>query len=162
REDRADRDAGHPHRGARGGAGRPQVGRRRARERRAAHQRRDRRLIRSAGRGGHPRSGPHPPTPPTFIRRAHPSPRNPMTSLPVLADRESLASLAAAQRDLIRSLQHPDGAYPASPTFSAYRGYSWFRDGAFIADAMSAGGDAASAEAFFGWCARVIEQRRDD
>jgi len=85
-----------------------------------------------------------------------------MTSLPVLADRESLASLAAAQRDLIRSLQHPHGAYPASPTFSAYRGYSWFRDGAFIADAMSAGGDAASAEAFFGWCARVIEQRRDE
>ncbi|MGN6273975.1 MAG: glycoside hydrolase family 15 protein [Protaetiibacter sp.] len=85
-----------------------------------------------------------------------------MTSLPVLADRDTLAALAIAQRDLIRSLQHPDGAYPASPTFSAYRGYSWFRDGAFIADAMSAGGDAASAEAFFGWCARVIEARRDD
>lgn len=85
-----------------------------------------------------------------------------MTSLPALDERASLASLAVAQRDLIRSLQHPDGAYPASPTFSAYRGYSWFRDGAFIADAMSAGGDAASAEAFFGWCARVIETRRDD
>jgi GH15 family glucan-1,4-alpha-glucosidase len=85
-----------------------------------------------------------------------------MTSLPVLADREALAALAGSQRALIRSLQHADGAYPASPTFSAYRGYSWFRDGAFIADAMSAGGDAASAEAFFGWCARVIEARRDD
>lgn len=85
-----------------------------------------------------------------------------MTSLPALADRESLAALAASQRALIRSFQHPDGAYPASPTFSAYRGYSWFRDGAFIADGMSAGGDAASAEAFFGWCARVIEARRDD
>jgi GH15 family glucan-1,4-alpha-glucosidase len=85
-----------------------------------------------------------------------------MTSTPVLADREALAALALDQRALIRSLQHADGAYPASPTFSAYRGYSWFRDGAFIADAMSAGGDAASAEAFFGWCARVIEARRDD
>jgi GH15 family glucan-1,4-alpha-glucosidase len=85
-----------------------------------------------------------------------------MTSTPVLADREALAALAREQRALIRSLQHVDGAYPASPTFSAYRGYSWVRDGAFIADGMSAGGDAASAEAFFGWCARVIEARQGD
>src|SRR5690606_3762550 len=84
-----------------------------------------------------------------------------MTSLPALGERASFVALAAAQRDLIRSLQHPSGAYPASPTFSAYRGYSWFRDGAFIADAMSAGGDAVSADAFFGWCARVIVDRRD-
>jgi len=85
-----------------------------------------------------------------------------MTSTPVLADRDTLAALAASQRDLIRSLQDPQGAYPASPTFSAYRGYSWFRDGAFIADAMSASGERDSAEAFFGWCARVVESRRDD
>ncbi|RQP10400.1 MAG: glycoside hydrolase family 15 [Microbacteriaceae bacterium] len=85
-----------------------------------------------------------------------------MTSTPVLADRDALAALAESQRALIASLQHPSGAYPASPTFSAYRGYSWFRDGAFIADAMSAAGENASAEAFFGWCARVITERADD
>jgi len=84
-----------------------------------------------------------------------------MTSLPVPADREALAAVALEGRALIRSLQDAGGAYPASPTFSAYRGYSWFRDGAFIADAMSAGGDAASAEAFFGWCARVVLDRRE-
>lgn len=85
-----------------------------------------------------------------------------MTNPTVLADREALAAVAVEGRALIRSLQDAGGAYPASPTFSAYRGYSWFRDGAFIADAMSAGGDPASAEAFFGWCARVISERRDD
>jgi len=58
---------------------------------------------------------------------------------------------------LIESLQDASGAYPASPTFSAYRGYCWLRDGSFIADAMSAAGRFASAEAFFGWCATVIE-----
>ncbi|HTN56883.1 MAG TPA: glycoside hydrolase family 15 protein [Protaetiibacter sp.] len=83
-----------------------------------------------------------------------------MTDSPVLADREALAAIALEGRALIRGLQEPSGAYPASPTFSAYRGYSWFRDGAFIADAMSAGGDPASAEAFFDWCARVIVDRR--
>ncbi|QNO37262.1 glycoside hydrolase family 15 [Protaetiibacter sp. SSC-01] len=85
-----------------------------------------------------------------------------MTSTPVPADRDALAALAESQRALIASLQHPSGAYPASPTFSAYRGYSWFRDGAFIADAMSAAGEHASAEAFFGWCARVISARETE
>jgi len=65
-------------------------------------------------------------------------------------------------RMLIRSLQTPEGAYPASPTFSAYRGFCWFRDGAFIADGMSAIGETASAEAFFRWCARVVLRYRDD
>lgn len=85
-----------------------------------------------------------------------------MTSHPALADREALAAIALSGRDLIRSLQDASGAYPASPTFSAYRGYSWFRDGSFIADGMSAAGEVASADAFFGWCARVIEERRAD
>ena len=73
----------------------------------------------------------------------------------------ALPQLLARSRDLIRSLQDPGGAYPASPTFSAYKGYSWFRDGAFIADGMSAAGEPASAEAFFDWCARVILMHRD-
>lgn len=64
--------------------------------------------------------------------------------------------IAARGRALILELQDAGGAYPASPTFSAYLGYSWLRDGAFIADAMSVTGEAASATAFFDWCARTI------
>lgn len=79
-----------------------------------------------------------------------------MTHAPALADRSALAAIAEQGRTLILSLQDEHGAYPASPTFSAYRGYSWFRDGAFIADAMSAAGEVASAGAFFDWCGRVI------
>jgi hypothetical protein len=33
-------------------------------------------------------------------------------------------TLVSHSLDLIRRLQAPTGAYPASPTFSAYRGYS--------------------------------------
>lgn len=68
-----------------------------------------------------------------------------------------LAQVAARGRALILSLQDEGGAYPASPTFSAYRGFSWLRDGAFIADAMSVVGEVTSATAFFDWCARTIE-----
>jgi len=65
-------------------------------------------------------------------------------------------ALIEHSRSLILHLQTPEGAYPASPTFSAYAGYCWFRDGAFIADAMSTIGERESAEAFFAWCAGVI------
>ena len=71
-----------------------------------------------------------------------------------------LADLARASVELIVSLQDPSGAYPASPTFSAYRGFSWFRDGAFIADGVSSAGAVESASAFFGWCSRIIVERR--
>lgn len=70
------------------------------------------------------------------------------------------AELRAHSIALIRDLQTPEGAYPASPTFSAYQGYSWFRDGSFIADGMSAVGEQESADAFFSWCARVILAHR--
>ncbi|MBM7506111.1 glycoside hydrolase family 15 protein [Agromyces aurantiacus] len=82
-------------------------------------------------------------------------------TLPLTA-RHEIAALAASSADLIASLQDDCGAYPASPTFSAYAGYSWFRDGAFIADGMSSAGRADSAERFFDWCARVLEARRAD
>ena len=74
---------------------------------------------------------------------------------------DDLAAIARHSVYLIQRLQDPSGAYPASPTFSAYRGFSWFRDGAFIADAMSAAAAAESAEAFFDWCTRMLVQRRD-
>lgn len=67
-----------------------------------------------------------------------------------------LDELLSTSLKLITSLQADDGAYPASPTFSAYEGYCWFRDGAFIADGVSAAGEEASAGAFFDWCARTI------
>lgn len=69
--------------------------------------------------------------------------------------------LAAHSIRLITGLQTPEGAYPASPTFSAYVGYSWLRDGAFIADAASIAGQTESASRFYDWCAEVIGRRSD-
>ncbi len=77
------------------------------------------------------------------------------------SDATRLADLATRSVALIAGLQHEGGAYPASPTFSAYQGYSWFRDGAFIADGMSAAGAVDSASRFFDWCSRMLDQRRD-
>lgn len=70
----------------------------------------------------------------------------------------ALSALARSSIKLIEANQHPEGAWPASPTFPVYR-YSWFRDGSFIADAMSRAGRPASAERFFGWCARILVGR---
>ena len=75
-------------------------------------------------------------------------------------DPERVAELARGSVEIIRASQAPTGAYLASPNFAAYR-YSWLRDGAFIADAMSRVGDIESAEAFFGWCASVVIDRRE-
>lgn len=52
--------------------------------------------------------------------------------------------------------QSPSGGYVACPAFPQY-GYSWLRDGSFIADAMSRAGEPASAEAFFDWVSRIVE-----
>lgn len=73
--------------------------------------------------------------------------------------RYTASPLAQHSRDLILGLQTPEGAYPASPTFSAYAGYCWFRDGSFIADGMSAVGETESPERFFDWCAAVLLER---
>lgn len=70
-----------------------------------------------------------------------------------------LAALAKTSCELIVSLQAASGAYPASPTFSAYRGYSWFRDGAFIADGVSSYDDVDSASRFFDWCSQILLSR---
>lgn len=82
-------------------------------------------------------------------------------TLPLTDRSRSIPELAAASVETIASLQDAGGAYPASPTFSAYFGYSWFRDGAFIADGMSSGGQVESAERFFDWCANVLEARAE-
>lgn len=84
-----------------------------------------------------------------------------MTHPDLATDREALHAIIEQGRALILDQQHPSGAYPASPTFPAYRGFSWFRDGAFIADAMSALGERASAERFFDWCASTLAGQAD-
>ncbi len=61
---------------------------------------------------------------------------------------------------VISRYQQASGAYPASPNFEVYQ-YSWIRDGAFIADAMSRIGKNASAERFFNWCSILITNRRE-
>jgi GH15 family glucan-1,4-alpha-glucosidase len=58
--------------------------------------------------------------------------------------------------DVIRAGQSPEGGYVASPSFPPY-GYSWLRDGSFVADAMSRAGEVESAEAFFDWAARIVD-----
>ncbi len=92
--------------------------------------------------------------------------KNHMTAEPARSASDPTPASLTAVEDLVESsikmiLDHQagTGAYPASPTFSAYAGYCWFRDGSFIADAMSAVGHPESAEAFFDWCARIIEAR---
>jgi GH15 family glucan-1,4-alpha-glucosidase len=69
------------------------------------------------------------------------------------------AELLRRSVDVIRAGQAPTGAYVASPSFAPYR-YSWLRDGSFLADAMSRAGEVESAEAFFGWCGRLLVSRR--
>ncbi len=66
--------------------------------------------------------------------------------------------LAGRSVEVILAGQSPSGAYVASPTFEQYR-YCWFRDGSFIADAMSRVGETASAGRFFDWCAEVVRRR---
>lgn len=70
-----------------------------------------------------------------------------------------LSRLAEHSHTVIARDQHPGGAYPAAPTFSAYRGYAWLRDGSFTAEAMSRYGDTASANRFHDWTAQVLLDR---
>ncbi|QYF74437.1 glycoside hydrolase family 15 protein [Cryobacterium sp. PAMC25264] len=83
------------------------------------------------------------------------------TSVPVHAEQAALRTLARSSVKLILQLQDSSGAYPASPSFSAYAGYSWFRDGAFIADGMSAAGEIESASRFFDWCSQILIAREE-
>jgi len=48
-------------------------------------------------------------------------------------------ALVERSRRLLRETQHASGSWPASPDFAPY-GYSWFRDGSFIAEGASAAG----------------------
>ena len=68
----------------------------------------------------------------------------------------NFADLRRRSVETILAGQSPEGGYVASPTFLPYA-FSWLRDGSFIADAMSRAGRVESAEAFFGWVARIVE-----
>lgn len=57
--------------------------------------------------------------------------------------------------DVIRAGQATSGAYVASPTFSQY-GYSWLRDGSWIAHAMDVAGQHDSAAAFHRWAGHTM------
>lgn len=76
------------------------------------------------------------------------------------AERRTLVELAARSHEVITTHQHTGGAYPASPTFSAYAGYAWLRDGAFTAEGVSRYGDVASATRFHDWANTVLTSRQ--
>lgn len=68
--------------------------------------------------------------------------------------------LRTASIRIIKANQAATGAYIASPNFRVYN-YSWFRDGAFIAEAMSVSGETESALNFHKWATRVIIDREE-
>lgn len=74
---------------------------------------------------------------------------------------EDLLALAYRSHEVITEHQHAGGAYPASPTFSAYRGYAWLRDGSFTAEGISRWGDVDSADRYHDWVSRVLGARRE-
>lgn len=73
----------------------------------------------------------------------------------------TLVNLAHRSHAVIVEHQHANGAYPASPTFSAYRGFAWLRDSGFTAEGVSRYGDIPSAGAFHDWACRVLVARTD-
>ncbi|MBP1930168.1 glycoside hydrolase family 15 protein [Ammoniphilus resinae] len=62
-------------------------------------------------------------------------------------------------KKVILSHQDVSGAFIASPTFDHYK-YGWLRDGTFTAYSMDLAGEQHSAERFYRWAARTIEQYR--
>ncbi len=63
--------------------------------------------------------------------------------------------LVGSSLAIIGSGQAASGAFVAGPTFSQY-GYSWFRDGAFIAEALDNMGKIEWAARFHHWVAGVV------
>ncbi|GAA2828816.1 hypothetical protein GCM10010522_53770 [Kribbella solani] len=75
-------------------------------------------------------------------------------------DLNRLRELAEYSHAVITRFQDEGGAYPAAPTFSAYKGYAWLRDGGFTAEGISRYGDVGSANRFHDWVDRVLAGRR--
>ncbi|QNK80403.1 glycoside hydrolase family 15 protein [Nakamurella sp. PAMC28650] len=83
----------------------------------------------------------------------------PTDQAPQAPERAQLQHLAQRSLEVIGQFQDPSGAYPASPTFSAYRGYAWLRDGSFTVEAMSRWGQVDSADRFHTWVSGVLTAR---
>ncbi|GEL46936.1 hypothetical protein CHO01_20520 [Cellulomonas hominis] len=83
-----------------------------------------------------------------------------LTAPPSSPSTERLRALVRTSAEVIARYQDAGGAYPASPTFSAYRGYAWLRDGSFTAEGMSRYGDVAGVDRFHAWAAGVLTARR--
>lgn len=83
-----------------------------------------------------------------------------ISSTPDLQELTRLRALAEHSHAVITQHQDAGGAYPASPTFSAYKGYAWLRDGSFTAEGISRYGDVASAGRFHDWVDGVLRRRR--
>jgi GH15 family glucan-1,4-alpha-glucosidase len=90
-----------------------------------------------------------------------------------MSDSPRHQQISARSRAVILENQMPGGGYLACPTMPDYQ-FSWFRDGAYIAYAMTvdgqrgglsyAGSMAAqteSARAFHDWCANVVNSRAE-
>ncbi|MBI3428907.1 MAG: glycoside hydrolase family 15 [Actinobacteria bacterium] len=73
---------------------------------------------------------------------------------------DQLLALRESSIRIIKENQANSGAYIASPNFKVYN-YSWFRDGAFIADAMSEQNENASAVSFHTWATHIILEREE-
>jgi len=84
------------------------------------------------------------------------TPVNPGAEDPGRQIAASWAQLEERSVLLLGDTQNQHGSWPASPTFTQY-GFSWFRDGSFIADGASACGLASEADRFHDWCGRVLE-----
>lgn len=87
-------------------------------------------------------------------------PAEPLSLDLTLGERSRFAELATASHAIITRHQDEGGAYPASPTFSAYAGYAWLRDGAFTAEGISRYGNTVSAGRFHDWVNGVLVRRR--
>jgi alpha-glucosidase (family GH31 glycosyl hydrolase) len=74
--------------------------------------------------------------------------------------RPDLSALLKRSVHVIAAHQSATGAYPACEEFSAYHGYSWLRDGSFIAEGMSRQAQPDSASAFHDWCDQVLASRQ--
>ncbi|WP_248926640.1 glycoside hydrolase family 15 protein [Paenibacillus hamazuiensis] len=71
-----------------------------------------------------------------------------------------LRQLVERSIQIIKLNQHPSGSYVACPMFLHY-GYSWLRDGTFIAYAMDCSGEHDSALKFYEWVDRVVGGKKE-
>lgn len=81
-----------------------------------------------------------------------------MNNVEIHPQKPKVLALGLSSIEIILENQASSGAYIASPNFPVYN-YCWFRDGAFISDAMAASGEIESAISFHIWATKVINSR---